>query len=84
MDFVGSIDWAPAVFEGGSVSFAVFPVDALDNFNSGTFQFEEICTGFFGGLEVGRVFFCESAHGFIEVRNDTWILPVEFNAFRWV
>ena len=46
MDFVGSIDWAPAVFEGGSVSFAVFPVDALDNFNRGTFQFEEICTGF--------------------------------------
>jgi hypothetical protein len=42
MDFVGSIDWAPAVFVGGSVSFAVFPVDALYNFNRGTFQLEEI------------------------------------------
>ena len=37
MNFVSSVDWAPAVFEGGPMSFAVFPVDAFYNFYCGAF-----------------------------------------------
>jgi hypothetical protein len=67
MNLIGSVDWAPTVFEGGAMAFAVLPVYSLDYFHCRPFHFEEIRAGFIRGSEVGWESFGELSHGFVEV-----------------